>query len=286
MEQFPYILTKPLSRVTPNRLKSIRQSMRLRKALQGRPPTNPTAWENNGGSIFYILGSGASILHFDFSNPEFSQSPSVGINDVIFFNDLLPSYSYELTLNKPWRPFYHQKQAEVLSSGTSEFVSQVPLSLKVLSEYPDKFWANPDKCHLYASMDAIGEKGFRRQLEWYLRRDGDNTSPGLDPGFSLGRLIVRALKLGFTDIRLGGIDLISGEHFWHFDEEFSWMRKVHQPHLDSRGHSQNGHKTNSMTNRWPARVFLEHLSGISSDFGFELRAQKDSGASKFLDVWN
>lgn len=148
--------------------------------------------------------------------------------------------------------------------------------------YPQAILTRRTKSHLFTSVDALSEDKFDKQLRLYLGEKVSTRSPGLDPGFSLGRIIVRLLKLGYKDIRLLGIDLFTAEHFWNFSQDHKWLSSV-------RGsENKDVHPTALAASfrEWTAPKFLERLHELEDVFGYRIRTHSQSGSSKILPTWN
>mgnify|MGYP006439289129 CR=1 FL=1 len=91
--------------------------------------------------------------------------------------------------------------------------------------------------------------------------------------------MLRALKIGFKDIKLVGIDLFTSAHFYHNSDLYPELRKI-------RGAPTPGlHKTAETSRAWSAPVFLETLIGMREQYDFEIFAFHKSGTSVLLPEW-
>lgn len=225
----------------------------------------------------YLVGSGSSVLDFELS-PTSENGIHISVNDAIFLSDEFDLHSFELSNHKEWRPHVDSRIIELFRYGRLEVIanmSQVGNNF----EKPLFFANQPEKVHLWASITA-DVVNFESQLDWYLSSKISEKMPGPDPGFSMGRLVIRAIKLGFRDIRMAGVDLLRPEYFWHHSNEYAWMRKIHETYHKTNG--TDAHKTNSIENRWPALTFLETVSNLGAELGVQIRSNPSSPLADHL----
>ena len=243
--------------------------------------TFPVKYSKSGAHPLYIVGTGASVLDFDFD--AFSdETTTVALNDAIFLSDNFMFHSFEPSRNEAWRPVIEARIRESLLRGKLEVLSNISRH-HLLKEKPVFFHEFPERVNLWSSTTA-SKAVFPMQLDWYLSSSTGIYTPGPDPNFSLGRLLVRAIKLGYRDIRLVGIDLVTPEHFWHFSDEFRWIRQQHSLFADYTRLGE--HKINSKKREWPALQFIQQLQDLTSSQKVEIRVFSSSPLSEHFRSWD
>lgn len=276
-------MTTPNLALLPPRLKfctkGTLQGIRLRRIAKqmGVTPSFPEFTPRRLTEPIYLVGSGSSVLDFELS-PTSNSGIYVSVNDAIFLSNEFDFHSFELSNHKEWRPYVDRRISELLRDERLEVIANMSQIGKKF-ERPLFFSNEPEKVHLWASVTAE-VVNFESQLEWYLSSKVSENMPGPDPNFSIGRLVIRAIKLGFRDIRLAGVDLLRPEHFWYDSIEHAWMRKIHEPHYQTNG--REVHKTNSLANRWPALSFLEYVSNLTAQLGVQIRSNPSSPLVDYL----
>lgn len=263
--------------------KSIRQNLILQqlRAAHNTCDIFPIPQVTSGGGEILVVGSGASVLDFDLKS-SVSGSFSIAINDAIFLDDGFSVHSFELSNHEPWRPHIRTRVSRLLSSSSLEVLCHSQ-GFGHPNKVPDFMKQHPNRVHLWTTVNAEKEK-LEQQLRYYLSPKNRFDSPGPDPNFSLGRLIVRLMKLGYTDIRLAGVDLVTPDYFWNRSKEFSWMREIQQTYLPMQG--LQSHRTARSTNPWPAKEFLLRLKSFGESHSIRIAAHRMSPASRFLDSWD
>ena len=252
--------------------------MRRAESRTGLKADFPIRSIGNEGPVF-IIGSGASLLEFDHTAHLTREVTSITINNALFSDVRSDFHSYELDPDPVFRPYVDERIATVVQNSSVQFLCRLPRSLSDFSLYPSNLLLNPNRSHLFASIDALPESGFLKQLDFYLSPNIPVPYPGIDPGFSLGRILLRLIKMGYKDIRLVGVDLFSSDHFWHHSEEHAWMRK----HKGSNNRAAHG--TTDKSRRWPADSFLCFLEQQGDRFGFRLTTHRKSQTAEILPTW-
>lgn len=265
--------------------KAVRQQIRLQRAgrISGLSTRLPMPQKEDLDSPIYILGSGASALDIDVHSEEFRKCISVTLNNAIFLHSSPNFHSFEKTFNseRATKLIYSEEVLlEILRDSSVDVLCQVPMRLRTLVTYPEAILLRPDNSHLFVSVDALPSEKLDEQMRHYLSENIGNNLPGPDPGYSLGRILVRLVKMGFKDIRLIGIDLFNAEHFWHHSDEHSWINSFYPVERNQV------HGTNREDRIWPAHKFLSRLHQMEDDYGYRLRTDKNSGSSKILPSWN
>lgn len=232
------------------------------------------------GVAAVLIGSGASVLDFDFSTLESSITLDIAMNDAIFLPTKPKFHSYEHTTNSKYSEAVSARHDEILSDADLSLICRLPMNLHELGRYPDSFQRNQGKVHLFASVTAREGNRFERQFRRYLHGKTKVGLPGPDPGFSLGRLIVRLLKHEVRDIRLLGVDLFSPDYFWEQLEDYSWLADI------KSNPKRLVHHTNETWRPWTAVSFLEVLLELQDEFGFSIKTQKSSGTARFIDSFD
>lgn len=267
--------------LSPHWAKALRQTIRLgvAKKISGISTKFPLNEFVDLDSPIILFGSGASILDFDFQAGMPQGSISITLNDAAHICLHSDFHSYEPS-RETRKDFELSSRLSQRFSGTeTEILCRLPQRLGDLRLYPDFVLKNPNTSHLYTSVSALPANRFIRQLDHYFDESTPIFSPGIDPGFSLGRLILRLLKIGFTDLRLVGVDLFTPEHFYHLSNEHKWLAELHgSPKLLI-------HDTVRPERVWPAPYFLETLESLQDRYGFSLSSFYKSGSSVLLPGW-
>lgn len=287
-ENFLGFYLEKIKTVTPHKVKAIRQNSRLSRAsrMTGLSAGFPIKENVHPNQIVHIVGSGASVLDFDFTSKEFSDSISISLNDAIF----LPFYSdyNSFERGKGWfaeikDPIsYEEKINMALVETNADVLCRIPANPTTLFDYPEAILTRPLKAHLFTTIDALSEKFFDRQISYYLSDKVDKKSPGIEPGFSLGRIIMLLIKHGYRDIRLVGVDLFTSEHFWDVSNNHNWL-------LSTYGATEKKmHNTATKANfrQFTAPEFLEKLHKLEQQYDYQVRTDKRSGSAKILPSWN
>lgn len=235
------------------------------------------------GAPLYIIGTGPSVLHFDFSKIKAQDAVSIVMNDGIFLDHNFDYNSFELNRHNEWRVYENERLEKIYALNNMKTLCQIPKKTSELEDYHPVLFRNPSRVALYNSVTAFSPANFPRQLSNYFSKRVSLDAPGIDPGFSLGRLLIRVIKLGFDDIRLVGVDLFSAENFWHNSSDFAWMLELKSKNGLVSNFSNGVHKTAREHRLVNAINFLEYLNGISSRHAFSLRIQKESAMTKILD---
>lgn len=270
-----------LKAFTPHKLKAARQVLLLRRAeaITGLRGGFPVPQSNSTEQIAYVIGSGASILDFDLKERELRKSVSITLNNSIFLPFSPKFHSYEGSK----RPVELEKKLRrVLVGSEINVLCRIPVNLKSLLDYPEAILHRPKNSHLFTSVDALSEGQFDQQLRYYLSDKVHQLSPGLDPGFSLGRIIIRLLKLGYKDIRLLGIDLFSAEHFWHSSQSHTWLLKLY----GSEDKSTHNTALEADFRAWTAPAFLIRMHNLEDRFGYRITTDSQSGSARILPPFN
>lgn len=263
--------------------KAIRQRARLgmwvqRLGISSRFPIPPVI---NPESPLFLVGSGASVLDINVDK-QMGEAISISINDAIFLSEKFKIHSYEISKDRTWRPFIDERISDIMRSEDLRVISSLS-SIKRPFEKPSFFSNYPSRISLWSSINAEKED-LRKQMSWYLSLSVPSETPGPDPNFSLGRLLVKAIKLGYRDIRLAGVDLFTAEHFWQHSEDHSWIKEIHEK---SRGLDiRQPHKTNMGSNKWPAFEFLEAVRDLTSHTGVNISTHKSSPLSDYFATWS
>lgn len=133
--------------------------------------------------------------------------------------------------------------------------------------------------HLFSYVSARECNRFENQFRRYLDPDIPAGYPGREPGFSLGRLMVRLLKNQVRNIRLLGVDLFTPEYYWTQSQDYYWLAE-----LRTRPEGLL-HSTNEPWRPWKAVSFLEFLLGMQEEVGFNIKIRKASGTASFMDTF-
>lgn len=153
------------------------------------------------------------------------------------------------------------------------------MNLRRLRGYPEFILKKPEKASLYTSTSALSKEHFNRQFDLYMSEKVHHGSPGFDPNFSVGRLVVRLLKLGYKDIRLVGVDLFTSEHFYHCSPAYPQLTKIRG------GPKGKSHPTSDSGRIWTAQDFLSTVNSLGSKYNFRLSSHPKSGTSDLLPNW-
>lgn len=262
--------------------KIVRQSLKLRAgaAITRLSPNFPVPNATSEHTPIYLIGSGASLLNFDFKNPEVVSSDLIAINDSMYLDFGAAYVHYELDTSPSWKEKNNQRLNELLQKDDLSVIFTLPRSLSLLGDIPQALKASPTRAHIFTSVSVHGEKILESYLPWYLETLATPKTPGLDPGFSLGRIILRLIKLGYKDIRLIGVDLFTPQHFWHESGEFGWI-------ADYREVNESGpHNIASSDRTLTAQSFFSTLANLENQFDFRVRTDKNSGSSAIIPAWN
>lgn len=229
----------------------------------------------------YIVGSGASLMNFDFSSPHFTSGFKVLVNDAMFLDVESNLTLFELSPNETWNKFRGVKFGEIIRSSHCEIAVTLPRKVQLVENIPKELLESPTRTHLFAAATVRSRESLGGQLQTYLSDSVSQSEVGLDPGFSVGRILLRLLKLGFRDFRLIGVDLFSPEHFWQVMPEYSWVAD-RRP----KNYGLTRHNIASIERRFPAQDFFEQLQLEERSFGFSVRADPGSGLSKIIQSWD
>ena len=172
-------------------------------------------YSNLMGSECAVVGSGDSLNHLTEDQLEkISKGHSIGINDVIFFEELeCDSFTIEA-----WEEVDSKERAvqarAALDSGAHLLVTRPPL------RYWKKFRHLRGFAEQILVVGKIGtlaksEENFSRELSSYLDvRDRIGSNVLFDPGMSVFRFTLLLLLCGAKEITFTGVDLSGTPHFW------------------------------------------------------------------------
>lgn len=268
--------------IIPDTLKSLRQEIRLRKAgqLLGLPTSFPVPLAGKSDFPIYIVGGGASVLDFDFSSEEATNGFKLAMGPTIFLDQKFHYITFETSDSLDYMGLVGDKVLEIVANTDTKFILRIPHILKQMQSQPPVFQKIPSRAHLMASIDLLGPAMMESQIKQYLSGYVSHSKPGLDPRFTMGRLIIRLIKLGYKDIRLVGVDLLTPEYFYDVSEEYSSVR-ASLPKTRNKVHS-----TANPERIWPATLFLEKLLQFQERYGFQITADKKSSVSQILPAFN
>lgn len=258
------------------------QSFRLWEAVRrtGFSGLFPTTFPELDKPI-YVFGSGGSLADFEMDSLGHDSVVKIALNDAMFFSDSFNFISYELHSKIQERPVQNRRIEEIMRTGHAHFLCRLPLRLTSLNDYPSVFLSEKSRVHLFTSFSSRGESAFYSEFNW-LNEKQRQIRVGLDPGFSLGRILVRLALMGHKDIRVVGVDLFTVEHFWDHLDSFEAIKKERK--LGVSGLSE--HNTNSVDRVWSAAKFLEVFAQLCESHGISLTADPRSGVSKILMSWS
>lgn len=265
----------------PYGIERIRENRRLIRAARtyGFPADFPL---RPSGKALYIIGTGPSVLDFDFSQIKSEGAVSLVLNDGIFLDYKYDYHSFELNRHVGWRAYENERLVELYDKSDMKTLCRIPKITSELEDYHSALYKNPSRVSLFTSVTAFSRANFPRQLSNYFSHRIHSNAPGIDPGFSLGRLLIRLIKLGFNDLRLVGVDLFSADHFWHHSSDFTWMLNLRNKNGWVPKFADGPHKIARDFRLVNAINLLEYLEGVSSEYGFSLRTQKESAIAKII----
>lgn len=266
----------------PDTLKSLRQEIRLRKAGQlfGLPTSFPVPLAGKSDLPIYIVGGGASVLDFDFSSKEAIHGLKLAMGPTMFLSQKFHYITFEPADSLDYMGLVGDKVFEIVANTDAKFILRIPHILRQMQSQAPVFQKIPARAHLMASIDLLGPAMMESQVKRYLSGNVSHSKPGLDPRFTMGRLIIRLIKLGYKDIRLVGVDLLTPEYFYDASEEYSSVRA-------SLPTTRNiVHSTANPERTWPATLFLEKLLQFEERYGFQITADKKSSVSQILPAFN
>lgn len=274
-------MNKTIMRVAPNYLKAFRQNSRLKRAkeLTGISNNFSDAFKSERSSPVIIFGSGASVLDFDLSKQIPTESLTIAVNDSVFLSPEFDLLSFELSRNPSTDAPREKKLHAHLSNARTETLCRLPIDLSDLERYPKFILNRPSKSYLFTSVQALPAKNFNRQLRNYLRPGIHQNAPGIDPGFSVGRLILRLIKLGYSDIKLVGVDLFTPDYFWQSSQEYGFIEALNEKP------TRDFHVTVDPKRMWPANIFLEELAKLEDEHNFKISSFHKSGSASILRPW-
>lgn len=275
-------MSKTVTRFAPYYLKSLRQNVRLKRAqeLTGIYNNFSDAFRSEKSSPVIIFGSGASVLDFDFSKQIPRDSLTIAINDSVFLSPEFDLLSFELPRDRSKAESKGKKLNSHLFGGRTETLCRIPIDLRDLERYPNFILNRPSQSYLFTSVSALSAKTFNTQLRNYLSPKVNQNAPGIDPGYTLARVIIRLLKLGYSDIKLVGVDLFTPDYFWQSSEAFGFLEGLNgKP-------SQDIHSTADPKNKLlPAVMFLEKIAILEDEYSFRISSFYKSGSASILRPW-
>lgn len=268
--------------VVPDDLKSFRQELRLKRAgkIFGLSTDFPIRAAGRHSPPIYLVGAGASVLDFDFSSEEFARGTKIAMGPAIFLEEQFDFGTFEAANEVEYMELVARTVREIASSSETQFILRIPHVLRMMRAQPTIFTELADRSHLMASIDLLEPKKMEAQLGRYFSPKVDVSKPGLDPRFTLGRMIIRLMKLGHKDIRLVGIDLITPNYFYHSSDKYIELRRA----LPAAG--AGAHSTANPEKMWPAPLFLEKIIQFGEQERFRISVHRQSPAASFLPVFN
>lgn len=269
-------------KVVPDSIKSFRQEIRLRHAgkIFGLSTEFPIPIARQNQSAVYIVGGGASVLDFDFSSDEVAKGVKIAMGPAIFLNQHFDFFCVETSDQVDYMRLVGDRIKEVVESVDTKFILRIPHILDQMRSQPPVFQELFERSHLMASISLLGPTQMGHQLDRYFSSKVCSTKPGLDPNFTLGRMVIRLIKLGYKEIRLVGVDLLTPEYFYHSASEYFDLRAA------SPTSGEGFHSTANPKRKWPAPVFLTALTSLEDRYGFQMRVDKASPLSKLMVSFN
>lgn len=269
-------------KAVPDYLKSFRQELRLKRAgkIFGLSTEFPIGAAESHSPPTYLVGGGASVLDFDFSSKEFATGTKIAMGPAIFLEEQFDFGTFEAANEVEYMNLVGRRVREMSNSSETQFILRIPHVLRMMRAQPTIFTDLADRSHLMASIDLLEPKTMEAQLGRYLSPKVDISKPGLDPRFTLGRMIIRLIKLGHKDIRLVGIDLITSDYFYHSSDKYIELKRA----LPAA--SAGTHSTANREKIWPAPLFLDKIIRYVEQDSFRISVDRNSPASSFLPVFN
>jgi hypothetical protein len=253
----------------------------------------------SGSDTLFILGSGSSVLNLtDEDFDLIRQHRSVGINMWALHPFVPDAYSLEYSKNDDFRSESWIQLEKALNREEVRTRNPLFLHLRPSGDPPVlKKYSLPagtqNRSIMYGRLNLIrgSEKAAQEDLKLLMQAQRNGMLPRNvvpDNGASVVRLIFLAIREGFQNIVLVGVDLDSRPYFW-LDQKFGPV----SPEVMSAFPRPSGepHSTLSTDERpYQNDVFIRLIAQLAPDFaGAKIFVgSKDSALASSLDVfaWN